>query len=319
MKRLFVTTKNLDYIRNVQEIKLLKEKSGLDVIGSSKKGYVKRLLSVYFGLISTNLNQYDEVFVGFAPQLVIPLFKGKFNRYKKNGGRLKIDFFISVYDTLVCDRKKFSKGSLAARLIHNLDEKTIRFADKIIVDTKAHGKYFVDEFGADEGKIEVLYLEADENIYHPTNVKKRQEWKDKCVVLYFGSILPLQGVDVILDAIRLMENDQSFHFVMIGPIDDEKKVKTSNVTYYDWMSQKDLANAIAEADVCLAGHFNSEISKASRTIPGKAYIYKAMGKPMILGDNPANRELFDESDDKIKFCKMGDATDLMRVIKNEST
>lgn len=39
-------------------------------------------------------------------------------------------------------------------------------------------------------------------------------------------------------------------------------------------------------------------------ISAKAYIYHAMGKPMILGDNPANHELFD-GDNKVTFVEMG--------------
>ena len=44
-------------------------------------------------------------------------------------------------------------------------------------------------------------------------------------------------------------------------------------------------------------------NKANRTIPGKAYIYELMGRPMILGDNPATHELFEE-DGKHFFVEM---------------
>ena len=60
------------------------------------------------------------------------------------------------------------------------------------------------------------------------------------------------------------------------------------------------------ADLCIAGHFNNTIAKASRTIPGKAYIYDATNKPMILGDNPANHEQFNTSSQYI-YVPMGDA------------
>ena len=47
---------------------------------------------------------------------------------------------------------------------------------------------------------------------------------------------------------------------------------------FDWLPQEKLAEYIDMADLCLAGHFNAAVEKASRTIPGKAYIYQAMGK-----------------------------------------
>ena len=60
--------------------------------------------------------------------------------------------------------------------------------------------------------------------------------------------------------------------------------------------------------------FNKEINKAKRTIPGKAYIYQAMGKPMILGENPANHELYSEKDPGITFVEMGSGRKLAEKI-----
>lgn len=69
------------------------------------------------------------------------------------------------------------------------------------------------------------------------------------------------------------------------------------------------------SDLCLAGHFNAHIKKAKRTIPGKAYIYQAMQKRMILGDNAANRELICEDPDSIYYVEMGSADKLATLIR----
>lgn len=76
-----------------------------------------------------------------------------------------------------------------------------------------------------------------------------------------------------------------------------------------------MAETIAMADLCLAGHFNGSIQKAKRTIPGKAYIYEAMHKPMILGDNKANHERYSEKQEGIYFVEMGSAEKLADLIK----
>lgn len=85
---------------------------------------------------------------------------------------------------------------------------------------------------------------------------------------------------------------------------------------FDWLPQEKLAEYIYMADLCLAGHFNAAVEKASRTIPGKAYIYQAMGKRMILGENPANRELYD-NDKNVIFVEMGDDRALVEAIVEE--
>ena len=313
-KVLFITTKNLDYIRNTQELALIRSQAeSLKIIGSSRKSYLLRLLYVYAVLLGTRAASFDTVFIGFAPQLILPLFRHKFRKNK-----LIEDFFISLYDTLCCDRKRFKPDSFTGRWLHRLDERTLSAADLIICDTKAHGAFFAEEFHCDASRLHTLYLEADTAIYHPMAAARPEALRDKYVVLYFGSVLPLQGVDIVLGAMDLLKNHSNLYFYFIGPIQDSSLLHgrplSENITYINWLSQEELARHISYADLCLAGHFNASIEKAKRTIPGKAYIYRAMNKPMILGDNPANHELFEVSDKNITFVEMGSAKALAEAI-----
>lgn len=295
-------------MRNTQELNLLKKQNQeVKVIGSLSKSYPKRLLIVYLKLLFLNIKEFNKVFIGFAPQLVLPFWWWKFR--KKS---VTIDFFISMYDTFVFDRKKFQKNSLFGKFFNYLDRRTLSLADTIICDTKEHGKYFVEELGASSERLHTLYLEADTTIYYPREKKKENDFFE---VLYFGSILPLQGVDIVLKSAQILRRNPEVHFTLIGPIGKEyQKVDSDTITYISWLSQKQLAEAIAQADLCLAGHFNSNINKAKRTIPGKAYIYQAMKKPMILGDNPATRELYSEDMDGVYFVEMGNPQALAEKI-----
>ncbi|MCC8050951.1 MAG: glycosyltransferase [Clostridiales bacterium] len=316
-KVLFITTKELSYIRNSQEIGILENSTKkLTIIGSNSRKYPVRLLKVYWELLRTRTSDFDLIFIGFAPQLVLPFWNFKF---KKN--RVMIDFFISMYDTFVNDRKRFSDTSMAGKLLKKLDQSTLKKADQILCDTNAHGTYFTDELGAAKEKLMTLYLEADKTIYASKNTSGSGQrvrpvpLQDKFVILYFGSVLPLQGIEVILDAFDRLKDDERFYFYMIGPVDDHyARPESKNIEYIPWLSQRELADHIAMADLCLAGHFNAKIDKAKRTIPGKAYIYQAMEKPMILGNNPANRELFSEEDEHIYFVRMGSGRALKEKI-----
>jgi hypothetical protein len=86
------------------------------------------------------------------------------------------------------------------------------------------------------------------------------------------------------------------------------------VTLTKWLSQKELAIKINASDLCLSGHFNDHIKKSKRVIAGKTFIFNKMKKPMILGDNLANRELFKEEDKLIKYVKMGSPKSLAECI-----
>lgn len=316
-KVLFITTKNIDYIRNSQELKLLQEQGAdLSVIGDIGRTYLTRLLRVYGRLLFSSFKGFDTIFVGFAPQLIFPFIGGKLEK-----AFVIQDFFISLYDTFCLDRKRFRPNSLLGRLLHKLDAYTLQKGDLILTDTKAHGDYFHQEFGAKPEKLQTLYLEADTRIYYPRQSSRPDYLKDRYVVLYFGSVLPLQGIDVILGAVELLKDRADLAFVLIGPMSNSALPQGENIHYLNWLPQEELAVMISYADLCLAGHFHGSIEKARRTIPGKAYIYEAMKKPMVLGDSPANHELF-TADQNHYFVPMGDAQALADAImhcKQEAT
>lgn len=298
---LYISTKNIDYIRTNQEIEMLKSWcKNCKVISYEDKSYITRLRKCIVGILTVDIKPFDYVFIGFMAQMLVPFFWWKWHEKI-----IITDFFISVYDTLVDDRKKVQASSLLGKMLKGLDKRTICKSDYIIADTLAHKEFFVNEFGAKEQECLVVYLNADKEIYYPRIVDKPDLYKNKFVVLYFGSILPLQGVKYVLDSIRLLQHRKDIHFVMVGPLEGKcKKVESDNVTYIHWLSQEELAEYIAFSDLCLGGHFDPDIGKANRTIPGKVYIYEAMGKTMILGDSLANHELF-VCDQQHQYVKMG--------------
>lgn len=306
---LFITTKNLSYIRNTQEIDIIQQNSKCaHIIGSNSNTYLIRLLCVFFRLLFTNCKKYDVVFIGFAPQLILPFFSIKFRH-----NTVIIDFFISIYDTFVNDRQKFHPRTFFSFILHRWDEFTLRKANFVICDTKADMQYFQKEFHANNIPMEVLYLKADNSIFYPISVPPSAQTDKLFKVLYFGSILPLQGIDIILSAFEQLKDIKNISLCIIGPLPKEKLLTQDNFRYISWLSQKELALEIASADVCLAGHFHPSIEKARRTIPGKAYIYEAMNKKMILSDNAANHELF-SPDENHFFVPMGDSFALANLI-----
>ena len=160
---------------------------GRSVIGAKDKSYPLRLLKVFFKLLFTSCKQYDAAFVGFAPQLIVPFL------VLSSKGQALHRFFISMYDTLCFDRKKFSPNSFVGKRLLRIDEKTLKKADVILCDTKAHGRYFCGSWERIR-KLQVLYLEADESIYYPRHGEKAAEAQGKFTVLYFGSVLPRRGL-----------------------------------------------------------------------------------------------------------------------------
>ena len=311
-KILFIASKKKDYLRIVQELRMLSE-TGLncEAICFNDRSYVRRMIKLVWRLLFLRTSDYDVIFVSFLPQMVIPFFFWKWRRKT-----VVTDFFISVYDTLVNDRKKFRDGTMFSKILWHIDRRTLELSDYVVADTKADAAYFSKEFHVPKERMIVWYLQADTAFYTQVEKGSSKSGKKYYSVLYFGSILPLQGVDIVLKAVNLLADKKQIRFVIIGPTSHMQRPSGDTVTYYDWLNQEKLAEKIAEADICLAGHFAGDIDKAKRTIPGKAYIYRAMGKPVILGDSPANHELFCEDHEHF-FVEMGNAEALAALIEHK--
>ncbi len=295
---LFITPSDADYIRNRQEINILRNSAQhLDIIapadmhGVSPTG-IMRILSINLKVVAANVKNYDVIFIGGIPQLIAPVIQFRFRKKV-----LIIDFFISLYDTLVHDRRMLSPRNPLSRVLKMLDRNALACADHVIVDTREHAAYFSRTFGVDSDKMTVVYLEADKQIYYPRNVERPVELRGKFVVFFFGAMNPLQGVEIILESARILKEHGNIVFILVGPCEKIGNLdlysKLKNVRFAArWLPQTKIADYIAMSDVCLAGHFNAAVKKGARVIPGKAYSYLAMDKPVIFGDNPANRELF---------------------------
>lgn len=318
---LFITPSDRDYIRNKQELRLIEERANsVTVIAPKPTGHVRpttflRALIIMVRALFHNKRGYDVIFVGGLPQAIVP-FIAPFIKKK----RLVVDFFISLYDTIVYDRKRVRETSFIAKVLLSLDKATANAAETLVCDTNAHGLYFADMFGVAREKVVPLYLEADTALYAPRRVARKPEWEGKYIVFFFGAMNPLQGVEYIFRAAALLEREKRIHFVFVGPtakvagIDDYRGLPNVEIIS-SWLGEKEIAEYIAQADLCLAGHFSADVKKASRVIPGKAYIYRAMGKPVVLGENAANRERFSEEDAGVFFVPMGDETTLANVIR----
>lgn len=340
----YITVKNKEYIRTSQIKRILeKEAASFEMYTSEKKNPLTRALDLRKRIGKINFSGADVIILGFLPQLIWGKLPKEIIGVSSDGVLSKqkcpviiSDFFLSVYDTVVLDRRLVEDGHLIARLTRWLDKRVILGSDLVLVDTEANAKFFSELYFVTKRKFETLYLEADQEVYYSAvsdpesvieEIKNADTGRESVrnadkMVLYFGTGLPLQGTDIVMEAFNKVteESDRRIKCVFIGktkgiPKRELIRARTNpNIELIRWLSQTSLADKIREADLCIAGHFNLYIDKASRTVPGKAYIYEAMKKPMILADTEANHEMFEE-DPRHFFVPRGNAEALSECIK----
>jgi glycosyltransferase involved in cell wall biosynthesis len=205
---------------------------------------------------------------------------------------LLFDPYISLYDTMVHDRKLIKATSWKAMYYFLLDKYSCELADICLLDTHADVKYFSETFKIPYRKFRRVFVGADDDIFHPIQT---EQTGNNFVVFWYGTYIPLHGAEYIVKAAKILEKYQDIRFIMVGQGQTypyvrklAEMLRISNIEFVSWIRYKDLPVHMSKADVCL-GIFG-ETGKARRVIPNKVFQALAMEKPVITANTPAARE-----------------------------
>lgn len=253
------------------------------------------------------LPSYDLMIIGSSDHSRSALILAKFMTRR----RMIWDAHYSLYDMMVNDRKLTSSFSLKALYYWTLDWLGCLLADKILLDTNEHIKYFSKTFKTDKKKFVRILVGADDKLFFPRNEKR----DDKNFLVHFhGKYIPLQGIQHILKAAKILEEEKDIRFRLVGKgqtYDSMRRLGRelglTNVEFVDRVPYEKIPDLITEADVSLGIFGDTE--KAARVIPNKIYEAMAMGKPIITADTPGIRELFTDRKN-VLLCKVADPEDL---------
>ena len=219
------------------------------------------------------------------------------------GKRLVFDPLVSRYDTKILDRGDAGEGSVQAWHNRNLDRISLGLPDLVLADTAAHAEYYAREFGVAPARIRVLPVGFDEELFDPAKTRSDGPTDDsKLRVLFFGNYLPLHGVDVIVNAARLLLANRAIRFDLIGRGQTYGEVeefvrsnRLENVRLLDRVPMETLPAVISRSDVCIG--VVGRTAKAGRVVANKVYQAMAMGRVVVTADSPAVRELFCDGKD----------------------
>lgn len=203
------------------------------------------------------------------------------------------DVFLSDYEVLVLDRKKISPASLKAKFLRFSDRWSCILADKWFFETQANVNFFAKEFNVPKNNSFVIFVGADTSMYYPRSIKH-----NGFLVHFHGNYIPVQGVDIIVRAAKLLESEKEIHFFLLGSgqtYADVKKLSDSlnnkNITFHPTLVPlAKIPEFIAKGDICL-GIFG-DIDRGRRAIATKVYDCIAMKKPVINIEGSGIRELF---------------------------
>jgi glycosyltransferase involved in cell wall biosynthesis len=244
-------------------------------------GRALRLAAAETRLFVRRPEGFDALLVGYPGHLDLPAA-----RRAARGRPVVFNPLVSLADTLVGDRGRFRPGTLAARALERVDRRAFRSAYRVVADTQAHA-HFLGQL-AGRGDLAVCFVGAEERFFRPG-------WQPPATftALFVGKLIPLQGVETILAAARLVP-EIAFRVVGSGQLAPLLGRRPPNVEHVAWVEYEQLPHEIRSAG-CALGIFGAT-PKAQRVIPNKVFQALACGAPVVTADTPAVRELLTDGE-----------------------
>ncbi len=287
------------------------------LLGRAKMAaYLARMVRAYPRLIARFVAQPppDVVLVGYLGQLDVLVV---FALAKLRGLPVVWDQFISLYNTVVEDRRLVGPRHPLAKALWAWEWLSVRAADRVWMDTHAHADYVARLLKVSRQRLDAVWVGAEEEQFFPA--PRSRERSGDFRVLFYGQFSPLHGLGTILEAARLLA-DEPFEFVVVGQGQGEpelhdfrQRFPEARVEWLGWVAYEQLNDELNDCDVALGIFGDTE--KAARVIPNKVFQIVASGRPLITRDSPAVRELFPGAVNGLWLVPPADATALAAALR----
>jgi glycosyltransferase involved in cell wall biosynthesis len=212
--------------------------------------------------------------------------------------KLIFDPFLSRYNTRVEDRKLYAPRSLEALGALWQDFASCHAADALIFDTLEHQRYFFEKYRLDKPWT-VIEVGVDEALF--TSAPPAPHSAGPLTVLFYGTYIPLQGIEHIVRAAELLRGDERVRFKLVGDGQERPRIEALlrerslvNVELVPLLPVSELVRVIREADICL-GIFDDG-TKARNVVPNKVVQCAALAKPIITRSSPAIERYFTDGE-----------------------
>ncbi len=273
-----------DYVRTHTLMGALRRINNIKLISAiNKRRCVIRYAETIFKLMYIRLKYNPEIyFLGFRGHEIFWLV-----RLITTGKYLIFDSFVSPYDALYGERKYGITGRFFGKIIFPFEKNILHHADLLLTDTQLHKQFFIERFNLSANKIKVIPVGAREEYLIPSyKLSPDKEFK----LLFYGSCLPLHGLNIILEAIQLVMHLPIAVILIGGNKFTFKKIQEFQLTQHPpnfqhlrWVDFETLCQQyLAQADLVLGGPFGGT-GQARRVISGKTIQSLAMGKATIIG------------------------------------
>jgi glycosyltransferase involved in cell wall biosynthesis len=212
--------------------------------------------------------------------------------------------------------------SLSVRLLKFLEKFSIGFADQVLTVNQACKDIFSARSCPPE-KIEVLMNVPDERIFQYRNCLDypERDLDRPFVVMFHGSIVERNGLDIAVEALRLLRSsvpnaelwvygaDTPFLSKVMDPVSLDGL--SSAVRYLGPKSQKEIVAAILKCDVGVIPNRNNAFTEINT--PTRIFEYLSLGKPVVSPRSKGITDYFGPDD--MVYFELGNAASLAKQLE----
>jgi len=241
---------------------------------------------------------------------------------KLSGARVILDIH-DIVPELYADKFNVSQKSFLFNCLMLLEKVSIGFSDYVIIANDLWRKVLLSRSVSDK-KCQVFLNYPDLNIFYRRPKNSRD---DKFVMIYPGTLLHHQGLDIAIRALALIiaeAPEAEFRIYGEGPHKPElvrlaeELGLADKVIFQDLVPMEDVAEAMSQADLGVVPKRKDTFG--NEAFSTKIFEFMSLGVPVVAADTKIDKFYFNDS--VLRFFESGDEHDLARhlliMIKGES-
>ncbi|HUP64023.1 MAG TPA: glycosyltransferase [Thermoanaerobaculia bacterium] len=219
-----------------------------------------------------------------------------------------VDYYVSLYDTLVNDRRTVAPGSFIAWFLMMNDRRLILTATSLIFLNRSERDFYLKVAGVPQrsARIELLPLSTSAKMRARLPFARREH--AVLTLCWWGTFIPLHGLEKILEAMSLLKRQAAPVRLFVFGTSAEASLPFEHLA-----SEKDLLDLVSfdntkrfvdgSLENFLARHCDvgfgtfGDSDKARTVLVNKVVEASAMGIPVVSQRTEAMREIFRETID----------------------
>lgn len=240
----------------------------------------------------------DILFVAEFNQTLVPL---AWLLAKLHGMAVVFDPGLSFYDWYVLLTKEAAPNSIKGIYWRWVETLAFRLPDVVIWFTPLDLEYFEKLFSIPHSHSAWIPPGIDQSIFFPTPLPGAET---PFIVHWDGNMAPMHGLDIVLRAAQLLQNDETIRFEIIGEGSIYAEMRSlatelnlGNVRFFGSVSADELRDSVQRAQLCL-GVFRGD-DKLRRSLYTKEIQAMMAERPLITGYGEAKARVFKNGTDLV--------------------